>query len=157
VDKITPFLWFNNNAEEAAQFYVGLFSNSKILRIARYNAAGPGPAGQVMTVNFELEGREFTALNGGPVFRFSEAISFVVSSETQEEIDRLWTALSAGGKEGQCGWVCDRFGLWWQIVPPMLPQILTGSDAGKAERVMKAMLEMRKLDIAGLERAAQPR
>jgi predicted 3-demethylubiquinone-9 3-methyltransferase (glyoxalase superfamily) len=155
MQKITPFLWFDDKAEEAANFYVSLFANSRILKVARYNAAGPGPAGQVMTVSFELEGREFTALNGGPHFKFSEAISFVVSCETQGEIDRLWSALSAGGKEGQCGWVSDKFGLWWQIVPPMLPELLSGTDAARAERVMKAMLEMRKLDIAGLQRAAQ--
>jgi predicted 3-demethylubiquinone-9 3-methyltransferase (glyoxalase superfamily) len=155
MQKITPFLWFDDNAEEAASFYVALFPNSRILKVARYNAAGPGPAGKVMTVSFELEGREFTALNGGPHFKFSEAISFVVSCETQSEIDRLWSALSAGGKEGQCGWVCDKFGLWWQIVPPILPELLSGADAARAERVMKAMLEMRKLDIAGLQRAAQ--
>jgi predicted 3-demethylubiquinone-9 3-methyltransferase (glyoxalase superfamily) len=155
MQKITPFLWFDDNAEEAANFYVALFPNSRILKVARYNAAGPGPAGKVMTVSFELEGREFTALNGGPHFKFSEAISFVVSSETQSEIDRLWSALSAGGKEGQCGWVCDKFGLWWQIVPPILPELLSGGDAARAERVMKAMLEMRKLDIAALQRAAQ--
>jgi len=153
MQKITPFLWFDNNAEEAAQYYVSIFPNSRILKVAHYNEAGPGPAGQVMTVMFELEGREFTALNGGPQFKFSEAISFVVSCESQTEIDRLWTALCVGGKEGQCGWVCDKYGLWWQLVPPLLLELLSGNDRARAARVMQAMLKMSKLDIAALREA----
>jgi predicted 3-demethylubiquinone-9 3-methyltransferase (glyoxalase superfamily) len=153
VQKITPFLWFDNNAEEAAQYYVSIFPNSRILKVARYSEVGPGPAGQVMTVMFELEGREFTALNGGPQFKFSQAISFVVSCETQPEIDRLWNALCAGGQEAQCGWVCDKYGLWWQLTPPLLLELLSGSDRARAARVMQAMLKMSKLDIAALREA----
>jgi predicted 3-demethylubiquinone-9 3-methyltransferase (glyoxalase superfamily) len=153
MQKITPFLWFDDNAEEAAQYYVSIFPNSKILKVARHTEAGPGPAGKVLTVMFELEGREFTALNGGPLFKFSEAISFVVSCETQAEIDRLWRALSAGGKEGQCGWVRDKYGLWWQLVPPILTELLSGSDRARAARVMQVMMKIAKLDIAALRDA----
>lgn len=153
MQKITPFLWFDDNAEEAAQYYVAIFPNSKILKVARQTEAGPGPAGRVLTVMFELEGREFTALNGGPLFKFSEAISFVVSCETQAEIDRSWRALSAGGKEGQCGWVRDKYGLWWQLVPPILPELLSGGDRARAARVMQVMMKMAKLDIAALRDA----
>jgi predicted 3-demethylubiquinone-9 3-methyltransferase (glyoxalase superfamily) len=153
MQKITPFLWFDDNAEEAAQYYVSIFPNSKILKVARHTEASPGPAGKVLTVMFELEGREFTALNGGPLFKFSEAISFVVSCETQAEIDRLWRTLSAGGKEGQCGWVRDKFGLWWQLVPPILTELLSGSDRARAARVMQVMMKMAKLDIAALRDA----
>lgn len=153
MQKITPFLWFDNEAEEAAHYYVGIFPNSKILKVARYGEAGPGAAGTVMTVMFELDGRQFTALNGGPLFKFSEAISFVVSCETQAEIDRLWSALCAGGKESQCGWVRDKYGLWWQLVPPILLELLTGTDSARAARVTRAMLKMAKLDIAALKEA----
>ena len=153
MQKITPFLWFDDNAEEAAQYYVSIFPKSKILKVVRYNEAGPGPAGKVMTVLFEIEGREFSALNGGPLFKFSEAVSFVVSCETQAEIDRLWSALCAGGKEGQCGWVRDKYGLWWQLVPPILLELLSGADRGRAARATTAMLKMAKLDIAALKQA----
>jgi predicted 3-demethylubiquinone-9 3-methyltransferase (glyoxalase superfamily) len=153
MQKITPFLWFDDNAEEAAQYYLSIFPNSKILKVVRYTEAGPGPAGKVLTVNFELDGREFTALNGGPQFRFSEAISFVVSCETQAEIDRLWRALAVDGKEGQCGWVRDKYGLWWQLVPPILPELLGGGDRARAARAMQAMMKMSKLDIAALRDA----
>jgi predicted 3-demethylubiquinone-9 3-methyltransferase (glyoxalase superfamily) len=153
MQKITPFLWFDDNAEEAAQYYLSIFPNSKILKVVRYTEPGPGPAGKVLTVNFELDGREFTALNGGPQFKFSEAISFVVSCETQVEIDRLWRALAADGKEGQCGWVRDKYGLWWQIVPPLLTELLAGGDRARAARAMQAMMKMSKLDIAALRDA----
>jgi predicted 3-demethylubiquinone-9 3-methyltransferase (glyoxalase superfamily) len=153
MQKITPFLWFDDNAEEAAQYYLGIFPNSKILKVVRYTETGPGPAGKVLTVNFELDGREFTALNGGPQFKFSEAISFVVSCETQAEIDRLWGALAVDGKEGQCGWVRDKYGLWWQLVPRILPELLGGGDRARAARAMQAMMKMSKLDIAALRDA----
>ena len=153
--KITPFLWFDTQAEEAAKFYVSTFKNSRILKIVRSGEAGPGAKGSVMTVAFELDGLEFTALNGGPLFKFSEAISFVVSCETQEEIDSLWGQLSAGGKEGRCGWVQDRYGLWWQLVPPVLHELLGDKDPARSRRAMQAMLQMGKLDIAALKRAHQ--
>ena len=155
MQKITPFLWFDREAEEAANHYVSIFRNSRILKVVRFGAAGPGPKGAVMTVAFELDGQEFTALNGGPPFRFSEAISFVVSCETQREIDGLWEKLSAGGREGRCGWVQDRYGLWWQLVPPVLPELLADQDPARAQRTMQAMLGMAKLDIAALQRAHQ--
>lgn len=151
--KITPFLWFDGQAEEAAKFYASVFKNSKILGVARYPEGSPGPAGTVMTVGFELDGQEFTALNGGPIFKFSEAISFVVHCETQAEVDEYWEKLSAGGSGVECGWVEDKFGVSWQIVPTVLIEMLQDRDAGKAKRVMKAMLEMKKLDIGGLKRA----
>ena len=153
--KITPFLWFDTQAEEAANYYVSVFKNSRILKIVRFGAAGPGTKGAVMTVAFELDGLEFTALNGGPQFTFSEAISFVVSCESQAEIDSLWARLSAGGKEGRCGWVQDRYGLWWQLVPPVLHELLGDQDPGRARRAMQAMMQMGKLDIAALKRAHQ--
>jgi predicted 3-demethylubiquinone-9 3-methyltransferase (glyoxalase superfamily) len=153
VQKITPFLWFDTQAEEAANFYVSLFPNSRIRRMVRFGAAGPGPAGGVMTVAFELNGLELTALNGGPHFHFTEAISLVVTCETQAEIDRLWDGLLAGGQESRCGWLKDRYGLSWQIVPAVLPELLGDRDPVKAQRAMQAMLKMRKLDIAALERA----
>ncbi len=151
--RITPFLWFDSQAEEAANFYVSVFSNSRIREIVRYGDAGPGPAGSVMTVAFELDGLPFTALNGGPLFKFNESISFVVNCETQAQIDALWEALSAGGQQDRCGWLKDRFGLSWQVVPTVLPQLLGHPDPMKAERAMQAMLKMRKLDIAALQQA----
>lgn len=152
--KVTPFLWFDNQAEEAANFYVGIFKNSKVLGVTRYGDAGPGPKGTVMTVNFVLDGQDFTALNGGPVFKFTEAISFTVNCETAEEVEYYWQRLSAGGSEGQCGWLKDKFGLSWQIVPSALGRLLADPDPARAQRVMKDMLQMKKLDIAALQRAA---
>lgn len=151
--KITPFLWFDKNAEEAAQFYASVFKNSRILEVSRYGDAGPGPKGQAMVVRFQIEGQEFLALNGGPQFKFTEAISFTVHCETQGEVDYYWDKLSAGGKEVQCGWLQDRFGLSWQVTPTILPRLLQDPDPAKSQRVMKAMLGMVKIDIAGLERA----
>lgn len=151
--KITPMLWFDNNAEDAAQFYTSIFKNSKILQVSRYGDAGPGPKGQAMVVRFQLEGQEFLALNGGPQYKFTEAISFVVNCETQEEVDYYWDRLSAGGKEVQCGWLRDRFGLSWQVTPTILPRLLQDPDPAKSQRVMRAMLGMVKLDIAALQRA----
>jgi predicted 3-demethylubiquinone-9 3-methyltransferase (glyoxalase superfamily) len=153
MQKITPFLWFDSQAEEAAKFYVSVFGNSRIVKTVRYGTAGPGPAGSVMTVQFELTGVPFTALNGGPLFHFSEAISFVVNCQSQPEVDTLWEKLSAGGKPGRCGWLKDRYGLSWQIVPTVLPVLLGDPDPVKAQRTMAAMLKMDKLDIAALEKA----
>jgi predicted 3-demethylubiquinone-9 3-methyltransferase (glyoxalase superfamily) len=153
MQKITPFLWFNGQAEEAANLYTSLFKNSKIANVARYGAAGPGPKGSVMSVTFQIEGQEFIALNGGPQFTFSPAVSFLVSCETQEEVDRLWEKLSEGGRKDRCGWLQDKFGLSWQIVPSVLGRMLHDKDPEKSKRVMQAMLQMDKLDIAGLERA----
>jgi predicted 3-demethylubiquinone-9 3-methyltransferase (glyoxalase superfamily) len=153
MQKITPFLWFDSQAEEAARFYVSVFGNSRILKTVRYGAAGPGPAGSVMTVVFELNGVPFTALNGGPLHHFSEAISFVVNCQSQAEIDTLWEKLSAGGRTDRCGWLKDRYGLSWQVVPTMLPVLLADPDLAKAQRTMQAMLNMDKLDIAALEKA----
>jgi predicted 3-demethylubiquinone-9 3-methyltransferase (glyoxalase superfamily) len=154
IQKITPFLWFDHQAEEAANFYVSIFPNSRVLKVVRYSEAGPGPAGSAMTVAFELEGQPFTALNGGPHFKFTEAISFVVHCETQEEVDTYWEKLSAGGGEVQCGWLKDKFGLSWQIVPNVLPELLGNPDPKKAARVAKAMFQMKKLDIRVLQKAA---
>lgn len=151
--KISPFLWFDTRAEEAADFYVSLFRDSRITNVARYGEAGPGPEGSVMTVAFQLEGQDFTALNGGPVFKFTPAISFVVNCETQDEVDRLWERLAEGGKEGQCGWLEDRFGVSWQIVPIAMGELLSSGDPERSRRVMEAMLKMGKLDIAELKRA----
>lgn len=153
MQKITPFLWFNGKAEEAANFYVSIFKNSKILEIVRYGEVGPGPKGTVMTVSFELEGQRFVALNGGPQFTFSPAISFVVDCETQAEVDELWEKLSAGGREMQCAWLNDKFGLTWQIVPKALVELIQDKDPVKSQRVVKAMLQMTKIDIEGLKRA----
>ena len=153
MQKITPFLWFDGNAEEAANFYVSTFKNSKILSIARYGEAGPGPKGSVMTVEFQLRGQDFIALNGGPQFRFTEAISFSVNCETQEEVDEFWEKLSEGGKEGPCGWLKDRYGLSWQINPIVLGEMLSDPDPAKAQRVMQAMLQMKKIDINRLKQA----
>ncbi len=151
--RISPFLWFDQQAEEAATFYTSIFDNSRIVKIARYGEAGPGPTGSVMTVAFELDGQEFVALNGGPHFKFTEAISFVVHCETQEEVDKYWDSLSADGQQVQCGWLKDKFGLSWQIVPNVLPQLLTDADPQRSQRVAKAMMQMIKLDIEALRRA----
>src|SRR3989442_2679454 len=156
--KITPFLWFDNNAEEAAQFYTSIFKNSKILDISRYGDAGPGPKGSVMVVKFQIAGQEVTALNGGPLFKFSEAFSFVVNCENQKEIDYFWNKLTAdGGRESECGWLKDKFGFSWQIVPTALGKLMDPKDPKKANRVMQALLQMKKLDIATLEEAAEGR
>jgi predicted 3-demethylubiquinone-9 3-methyltransferase (glyoxalase superfamily) len=154
MQKVTPFLWFDNQAEEAAQLYTSIFDDAKILNIARYPEGGHGEAGSVMTVEFELEGQKFVGLNGGPEFKFTEAVSFQVSCETQAEVDDFWSRLSEGGEEGPCGWLKDRFGLSWQIVPTALPRLLGDPDREKRERVWQAMLQMKKIEIAELERAA---
>ncbi len=151
--KITPFLWFDGKAEEAMNFYVSIFKNSKVLSVTRYGEAGPGPKGTVMTAAFQLNGQEFTALNGGPQFTFSPAISFVVRCETQQEVDELWEKLSAGGEKQQCGWLQDKYGLSWQIIPTMLIELLQDKDAKKSGNVMKAMLQMTKIDIKTLQQA----
>ena len=151
---ITPCLWFDTEGEEAARFYTSVFPNSRIVNVARYGSAGPRPEGTVMTVDFELDGRQFVALNGGPEFTFNEAISFQVNCETQEDVDAFWSALSKGGEEGPCGWLKDRFGVSWQIVPVVLPELLADPDQEKAQRVMRAMLKMKKIEIDALERAA---
>lgn len=159
IQKITPCLWFDDQAEEAANFYTGIFGNSRIVNIARYGEGGyefhGKRAGSVMTVAFELDGQMFTALNGGPVFKFSEAISFQVHCDNQEEVDHFWDRLSEGGDEHaqQCGWLKDKYGASWQVVPGILPQMLMDADPEKSERVMEAMLRMRKIDIAQLQRA----
>jgi predicted 3-demethylubiquinone-9 3-methyltransferase (glyoxalase superfamily) len=159
MQKITPFFWFNDNAEEAVKFYTSIFKNSKVGKIARYDkeaekVAGR-PAGSVMTVEFQLEGQKFIALNGGPQFKFTEAISFVVNCKTQAEVDYFWKKLSAGGQEVQCGWLKDKYGLSWQIVPTILGELLNSKDAAKSQRVMKAMLQMVKLDLKKLKEAAK--
>ena len=153
MQRITPFLWFDDKAEEAVDFYTSIFKNSKIGNVARYGDDGPGPPGSVMVVTFQLEGQEFIALNGGPMFKFTEAISFVVNCETQEEIDKYWEKLTEGGAEVQCGWIKDKYGLSWQIVPTILFELMQDKDPEKTSRVMKAMLEMVKMDIQGLKRA----
>ena len=153
MQKITPFLWFDDSAEEAMNFYTSVFKNSKIGRIARYGDSGPGPKGTVMTATFELEGQEFMALNGGPQFKFTEAVSFFVNCETQKEVDELWGKLSEGGETGRCGWLKDKFGLSWQIIPSALGKMLNDADAARSQRVMKAMLRMDKIDIAVLKDA----
>jgi len=154
MQKITPCLWFDTEGEEAANFYTSVFPNSRIDDVARYGEAGPRPEGTVMVVSFELDGQKFIALNGGPEFTFSEAISFQVSCETQEEVDAFWSKLSAGGEEGPCGWLKDKFGVSWRIVPTALPRLLGDPDREKSKRVMQAMLEMKKIEIDALERAA---
>jgi predicted 3-demethylubiquinone-9 3-methyltransferase (glyoxalase superfamily) len=153
MQKITPFLWFDSQAEDAMNLYVSVFKNSRILSMTRYGEAGPGPAGMVMTATFELEGQEFMALNGGPDHKFTDAISFFVDCKTQEEVDELWEKLSEGGEKGPCGWLKDRFGLSWQIVPSVLGELLNDPDPAKSQRVMKAMLQMSKIDIASLKAA----
>ena len=152
--KITPFLWFDNNAEEAIHFYTSIFKNSKIGNVTRYGDAGPGPKGSVMSATFELEGQPFMALNGGPHFQFTEAISLFVSVDTQQEVDELWDKLSAGGRKSQCGWLKDKFGLSWQIIPKALGELLGDKDPRKSQSVMKAMLQMDKIDIARLKEAS---
>src|SRR5215203_2811062 len=148
---ITPFLWFDNQAEEAANFYTSIFPNSKITDVSRYSEVGPGEAGTVMVVSFELQGQRFLALNGGPQFKFTEAISFLVNCETQEEVDDLWERLGDGGEHGPCGWLKDKYGLSWQIVPTALDELMSDPDREKANRVMEAMLQMSKLEIDGLQ------
>jgi predicted 3-demethylubiquinone-9 3-methyltransferase (glyoxalase superfamily) len=153
MQKITPFLWFDDQAEEAMQHYVSIFRNSKALGVTRYGDAGPGPKGSVMIASFELEGQRFTALNGGPQFKFTEAVSFVVNCETQDEVDELWDRLGEGGQIQQCGWLKDKFGLSWQIVPTVLIELIKDPDPEKARRVTEAMLQMTKIDIAKLRQA----
>jgi predicted 3-demethylubiquinone-9 3-methyltransferase (glyoxalase superfamily) len=155
MQKITTFLWFNDKAEEAANFYVSLFQNSKIDAISRYGDAGPGPKGSVMSVNFQLEGQKFIALNGGPHFSFTPAISLFVNCESQQEVDQLWDKLSEGGRKDRCGWLQDKYGLSWQIIPVALMRLMSDPDKQKAGRVMKAMLAMDKIDVEKLEEAAQ--
>src|SRR5437588_11818351 len=151
IQKITPFLWFEQQAEEAAGFYASIFPNSKVVKVVRFSAAGPGPAGSAMTVEFQLDGQTFVALNGGPHFKFTEAVSFVVNCESQDEVDAYWEKLSAGGGEVQCGWLKDRFGLSWQIVPTVLSELLSDPDSEKSQRVVKALMTMKKLDIRALK------
>jgi len=154
MQKITPFLWFDNNLEEAMNFYTSIFKNSKIKNIRRYGDAGPGPKGTVMTATFELEGQEFYGLNGGPIFKFTEAVSFFIKCETQAEVDEYWEKLSDGGKKDRCGWLKDKFGLSWQVVPNILGELLGQKDPKIANNVMQAMLKMDKLDIQKLKDAA---
>jgi predicted 3-demethylubiquinone-9 3-methyltransferase (glyoxalase superfamily) len=153
VQKITPFLWFNDNAEEAAKFYVSIFKDSKIVSMSHYGEAGPGPKGSVMGVTFQLEGQQFFALNGGPHFTFTPAISLFVSCETQEEVDVLWDKLSAGGEKQRCGWLKDKYGLSWQVIPSALGRMLQDKDPARSTRVMESMLQMNKIDIDGLQQA----
>ena len=153
--KITPFLWFDGKAEEAMNFYVSVFKNSKVVRVSRYGEAGPGPKGTVMSATFQLDGQDFFALNGGPQFAFTPAISFFVNCETQQEVDEMWERLSEGGKKERCGWLKDRYGLSWQIIPSVLGKMLQDPDAERAKRVMQAMLQMKKIDIPTLKRAAE--
>jgi predicted 3-demethylubiquinone-9 3-methyltransferase (glyoxalase superfamily) len=153
MQKITPFLWYDSQAEEAMNFYISIFKNSKVVTVARYSDAGPGPKGSVMTAAFQLEGQDFVALNGGPQFKFTPAISFVVNCETQQEVDDLWEKLSAGGRKDRCGWLQDKFGVSWQIVPTIVSKLFQDKDPEKSKRVMQAMLQMDKLDIARLRQA----
>ena len=153
MQKITPFLWFDGKAEEAMNFYISIFKNSKMVSVTRFGKAGPGPKGTVMTATFQLDGQNFVALNGGPQFKFTEAISFFVNCETQQEVDELWEKLSEGGEKGRCGWLKDKYGLSWQIVPTDLGKLLHDKDAAKAKRVTKAMLQMSKIDIQKLKQA----
>jgi predicted 3-demethylubiquinone-9 3-methyltransferase (glyoxalase superfamily) len=151
--RITPFLWFDNQAEEAAKHYVSIFPNSKIVKVARYGDAGPGPKGSVMTVVFQLDGQEFIALNGGPQFKFTEAVSFSIDCKTQQEVDDYWEKLSRGGQQQPCGWLKDKYGLSWQVNPRVLGEMLSDPDPAKSRRVMEAMLKMKKIVIKDLERA----
>jgi predicted 3-demethylubiquinone-9 3-methyltransferase (glyoxalase superfamily) len=154
--KITPFLWYDTQAEEAVNFYVSVFPNSRILKTSRYGEAGPGPKGSVMTVEFELDGQRFIALNAGPQFKFTEAVSFLVPCKTQEEVDTYWNKLTAnGGQESDCGWLKDKFGLSWQITPTILLELVSDPDREKSKRVMEAMMKMKKIDIATLKQAAE--
>ncbi len=154
MQKITPCLWFDTEGEEAARFYTTVFPNSRIVEVTRYGSAGPRAEGMVMTVDFELDGQKFVALNGGPQYTFDEAISFQVNCESQEEVDSYWSTLSEGGEEGPCGWLKDKFGVSWQVVPTALTELISDPDEEKSQRVMRAMLEMRKIEIDALERAA---
>ena len=153
--KITPNLWFDTEAEEAAAFYISVFPNSRIVNVARYTEAGPRPAGMVMTIEFELDGQRFIGINGGPQFTFDEAVSFQINCETQDDVDYYWERLSEGGEEGPCGWLKDRYGLSWQVTPPGMDELFADPDPKKAERAMKAMLGMSKLDLAALRSAAE--
>lgn len=153
MQSITPFLWFDGNAEEAMNFYLSIFKNSKVLSLSRYGDAGPGPKGSVMSATFQLDGQQFHALNGGPMFKFSPAISFFVNCETQQEVDDLWNKLAEGGATNRCGWLQDKFGLSWQIIPTILGKYLQDKDPVKSQSVMKAMLQMDKIDIQGLQQA----
>ena len=153
MQKITPFLWFNDKAEEAATFYVSLFKNSKIKEIRRYGDAGPGPKGSIMTITFQIEGQDFIALNGGPHFSFTPAISLFVNCETQEEVDQLWEKLAEGGRKDRCGWLQDKYGLSWQIIPEALGKLMSDPDPKKAAGVMQAMLQMDKIDVKRLQEA----
>lgn len=153
MQKITPFLWFNDNAEEAMNFYISIFKNSKILTVSRYGDAGPGPKGSLMTGSFQLEGQDFLALNGGPAFSFTPAISLLVNCEAQEEVDDLWEKLSAGGEKSRCGWLKDKFGLSWQIIPIGLGRMMSDPDPVKSKNVMMAMMKMDKIDLAILKQA----
>ena len=154
MQKIVPCLWFDTEAEEAAAFYTTTFENSRVLEVARYGKAGPRPEGTVMTVSFELDGQAFVALNGGPEFTFNEAVSFQVNCESQDEVDRFWSRLTDGGEEGPCGWLKDRYGVSWQIIPTRLTELMNDPDAERSARAMEAMLQMRKIDVGALERAA---
>jgi predicted 3-demethylubiquinone-9 3-methyltransferase (glyoxalase superfamily) len=154
MQKITPCLWFDTEGEEAAEFYTSIFPNSRIVEVTRYGSAGPRAKGSVMTVSFELDGQRFIALNGGPDFTFNEAISLEVDCDSQDEVDSYWNALTEGGEEGPCGWLKDRYGVSWQIVPKVLTQLISDPDQEKGQRVMAAMLQMRKIEIAELEKAA---
>jgi predicted 3-demethylubiquinone-9 3-methyltransferase (glyoxalase superfamily) len=156
MQKITPFLWFDDKAEEAANFYVSIFKNSKITSVGRYGDAGPGPKGSVMSVTFTLDGQDFMALNGGPLFAFTPAISLFVNCETQDEVNELWDKLCAGGEKSRCGWLKDKYGLSWQIIPTILGELLQSKDAETSKRAMQAMLKMDKIDIKALERAREP-
>lgn len=155
MQSITPCLWFDTAAEEAAEFYTSLFEDSKILAVSHYGEAGPRPVGMVMTVNFTLKGQEYVALNGGPEFTFTEAVSLQVNCESQEEVDKYWASLSEGGEEGPCGWVKDKYGLSWQVVPTILDELIADPDREKSQRVMAAMLKMGKIDVEALQRAAE--
>jgi predicted 3-demethylubiquinone-9 3-methyltransferase (glyoxalase superfamily) len=153
MQKINPFLWFDDQAEEAMNFYISIFPNSKVLNVSRYGEAGPGPKGTVMVASFELDGQKFMALNGGPQFKFNESISFLVNCETQQEVDHYWDKLTDGGQPSRCGWLKDKFGVSWQIIPTVLGELMGGPDAEKSKRVMQAMLQMGKLDIEKLKQA----
>ena len=153
MQKITPFLWFNDKAEEAVNFYVSIFRNSKVMSVSRFGDAGPGPKGSVMSMTFQIEGQDFYALNGGPVFTFTPAISLFVNCESQQEVDELWEKLSAGGKKDRCGWLKDKYGLSWQIIPTVLGKLLQDKDPEKSKRVMQAMLQMDKIEIKALQQA----
>jgi predicted 3-demethylubiquinone-9 3-methyltransferase (glyoxalase superfamily) len=153
MQKITPCLWFDDQAEEAVRFYTAIFKNSKVRKVARCGEGGPRPKGSVLTVLFQLDGQEFLALNGGPNFKFTEALSLIVNCKTQKEVDRMWEKLSEGGEKGQCGWLKDKYGLSWQIVPTVLAKLVTDPDPARAARVLQAMMGMQKLDIKGLKKA----